>query len=97
MSKKIYGVPVATPISPSKIGKNLVYTGSGEMPEGYTFQIDPEGEDPLSGYVKTVNGIAPDENGNVVIEGGSGGSSPDIDEIVDAVIAALPNWEGGSY
>lgn len=47
MSRKIIGVTVATPISPSKIEN----------------EIKP---------VKTVNGVEPDENGNVEVSGGSG-------------------------
>lgn len=77
MSKKIYGVPITTPLNPKKFGPAAVYVGTGEMPDGYTFQIDPEGENPLDAYVKSVNGVAPDENGNVEVAGGSGGSGED--------------------
>lgn len=48
MSKKIYGLPVATPFAPDALAKK--------------------------GYVRTVNGKAPDENGNVTVEGGNGAS-----------------------
>ena len=72
MSKKIYGVPITTPLNPKKFGPAAVHVGTGEIPEGYTFQLDPEGNIP---FVKTVNGIEPDENGNVEVEGGSGGVS----------------------
>ena len=41
----------------------------------------------LSGYVQSVNGIVPDENGNVVIK------IPTIEDI----LSALPTWTGGSY
>ena len=43
--------------------------------------------------VKTVNGEAPDENGNVEVAGG-GGSVPPTDELVQAVIDALPIYDG---
>lgn len=43
--------------------------------------------------VKTVNGKAPDENGNVEVAGG-GGSVPPTDELVQAVIDALPVYDG---
>ena len=48
MSKKIYGIPVATSLNPDVI-----------VP---------------AGVVKTVNGIAPDENGDVMLFGGSNGN-----------------------
>lgn len=35
-------------------GKNTVYVGSGEMPEGYTVQIDPTGTDPFDEIVNEV-------------------------------------------
>lgn len=47
-------------------GDTGVYVGSGEMPEDCNIQIDPEGETPS--IVQTVNGRAPDENGNVEID-----------------------------
>lgn len=47
-----------------------------------------------AGTVKSVNGVTPDANGNIVIEGISG---VDKDDIVEAVLAALPVAEGGSY
>lgn len=43
--------------------------------------------------VKTVNGVAPDENGNVKIEY----TKEDKAEMVNDVLAALPKWEGGMY
>ena len=46
MSKKIIGVTVGTPLSPSKIEEKLK-------------------------PVKTVNGVTPDENGNVNVEAGA--------------------------
>lgn len=48
MNKKIIGVTVGTPLSPSKIEKDLK-------------------------PVKTVNGVKPDENGNVSVPISSGG------------------------
>ena len=61
MNKKIYGVTVGTPLSPSKIAEKLK-------------------------PVKTVNGIAPDENGNVVVQGGGGGG------IVQETDPTVPAW-----
>lgn len=49
-------------------GVSGVYVGSGEMPEGYNIQIDPNGDTPA--FVRTVNGQKPDENGNVEVAGG---------------------------
>lgn len=46
-------------------GESGVYVGSGEMPEGYNVQVDPEGE--CDRFVRTVNGVLPDEQGNVEI------------------------------
>lgn len=55
-------------------------------------------------YVRTVNGIAPDKNGNVEItipdSGGNSGyvlTTDDKDEITRNVLSALPTWTGGSY
>ena len=52
-----------------------------DVPDGVELVIDPDGDPDfdLSGYVKTVNGIVPDENGNVEIAvnnsgNGSGGN-----------------------
>lgn len=67
MSKKIIGVTVGTPLSPTKIAE----------------KIKP---------VKTVNGVGPDENGNVRV-----GFDTALSEIVDAVIKELPKWDGGMY
>jgi hypothetical protein len=58
-----------------------------------TTPIAPEKIAP-NGIVKTINGVAPDENGNVVIEGGG---VVDTNEIVNEVLAALPTAEGVSY
>ena len=73
---KIYGIPVATPICPSNTGGG---TGGGSVPYEQIAQAveDYMAENPVevSGVVKTVNGTAPDEDGNVKIEGGSGVSS----------------------
>lgn len=51
-----------------------IYVGTGDMPDGYAIQIDPTDD---TRVVTSVNGVWPDENGNVVIEGGSGGSGAD--------------------
>jgi hypothetical protein len=58
-----------------------------------TTPIAPEKIAP-NGIVKTINGVAPNENGNVVIEGGG---VVDTNEIVNEVLAALPAARGVSY
>ena len=45
-----------------------VYVGSGDMPDGYAVQVDPTVELKV---VTSVNGKAPDEYGNVTVQGGS--------------------------
>jgi hypothetical protein len=47
-------------------GEPGVYVGSGEMPEGYSVQIDPDGEE-IKNFVLSVNGIKPGEDGNIEI------------------------------
>ena len=50
-NRKIIGVTVGTTISPETMRKKLnltddlsgVYVGSGDMPDGYNVQIDPNG------------------------------------------------------
>lgn len=42
-------------------GKNEVYIGSGEMPEGYVLQIDPEGTSP-----STLPAVTDSDNGKVL-------------------------------
>lgn len=49
-------------------GVSGVYVGSGDMPDGYNIQIDPEGSG-VESLVLSVNGIEPDGNGNVEIGG----------------------------
>lgn len=46
------------------------------------------------GIVKSINGITPDENGNVVVDGFT---EVDKEELVNDVLAALPAAEGVSY
>lgn len=46
-------------------------------------------------FVKTVNGVGPDANGNVMVE--VGGEVPPTDELVQAVIDALPVYDGSYY
>lgn len=49
-----------------KQGKSGVYVGSGDMPEGYNVQIDPDGEaDDLSEIVSAVITALPKYNGEV--------------------------------
>lgn len=46
--------------------------------------------------IRTINGVAPDENGNVEVSGGgsSGGlTEGEIQNIVDRVIAELPTYD----
>ena len=50
---------------PGPQGVSGVYVGPGEIPEGYNIQIDPTGEAPV--LVQSVNGVKPDENGNVEV------------------------------
>ena len=40
-------------------GISGVYVGSGEMPEGYNVQIDPNGEDAMEAVVSAVLGALP--------------------------------------
>lgn len=47
-------------------GNPGVYVGSGEMPEGYNVQIDPEGEE--FPFVATVNGVRADGAGNIELD-----------------------------
>ena len=66
---KIIGVTVGTPMNPQKFaeaGVSGVYVGSGEMPEGYNVQIDPNGEDSLGVIVSAVISALPKYNGEVV-------------------------------
>lgn len=64
MKRKIIGVTVGTPISPSTIERD----------------IKP---------VKTVNGVAPDENGNVDVTL--------TDEMIQAIINSLPDGDEVRY
>lgn len=45
---KIYGIPVGTSMSPDSISKRIgntgIFLGSGDMPEGFNVQIDPDGD-----------------------------------------------------
>jgi hypothetical protein len=49
-------------------GVSGVYVGSGDMPEGYNVQIDPDGEDSLDVIVAAVIEALPVYNGEVVAE-----------------------------
>lgn len=64
-----------------------IYVGTGEMPEGYAVQIDPTVA-PYD-YVQTVNGIHPDANGNVLVEG-SGITADVAQAMIDIALANLP-------
>ena len=74
-------------------GNPGIFLGSGEMPEGYNVQIDPEGSG-LDNLVLSVNGAKPDKNGNVTVKVGV-----DSDELNDAITEALgeANVEGDNY
>lgn len=48
-----------------KDGNSGVYVGSGDMPDGYNVQIDPEGEDSISTIVDAVIAALPIYNGEV--------------------------------
>lgn len=58
-----------------------------------TTPLNPEKFNP-TGVVKTINGVAPDANGNITV---SGFTEADKEAIVNEVIAALPAAEGGSF
>ncbi len=48
------------------IGVSGVYVGSGDIPPGYHVQIDPEGS--AQRLVLSVNGVFPDENGDIAAQ-----------------------------
>lgn len=73
----VHGVDTGTKAQ----GEPGVYVGSGEMPEGYSVQIDPEGE--ALPFVISVNGKTADDTGNVEID------IITSDELADEVEAAL--------
>lgn len=52
-NRPIIGNTVGTPLNPNLFGGSGVYVGSGEMPDGYNVQINPEGEP----YIPTGDGI----------------------------------------
>lgn len=86
-------------------GNPGVYVGSGEMPEGYTVQFDPDGEY-VFGPPKIVDGtwwVWDDETGDYVDTGveatgpkGDPGAFTDEDkaEMVAEVLAKIPTTEG---
>lgn len=75
-------------------GVSGVYVGSGEMPEGYNVQVDPEGSE-IDNLVVSVNGVKPDESGNVEIEAGGGVSTEEINEAVEAALTEAK--ESGAF
>lgn len=70
-------------------GVSGVYVGTGEMPEGYNVQIDPTGSATPGGggggTVQSVNGVEPDESGNVFLYGETVGTITVVDEDVTAM------------
>ena len=90
MSKKIYGVTVGTPLNPNKnktvIANDLdtkdpnaaLSANMGnvlkEKIETDLLTVQKDLEADIKQRVKSVNGVKPDENGNVEVQGGSGGS-----------------------
>lgn len=80
---------VGTPGKDGKDGKSGVYVGSGEMPEDCNVQIDEDGE-PLD-VVLTVNGVKPDEDGNVSISVGGNSVETERVEILESVVTLEPN------
>ena len=64
-----------------------------KQPQKPTYTLEELGAQPIGDYalksetVKTVNNIAPDKNGNVILE------IPTVQDIIDS----LPMWEGGEY
>ena len=75
-------------------GVSGVYVGSGEMPEGYNVQVDPEGSE-IDNLVVSVNGVKPDESGNVEIGAGGGVSTEEINEAVEAALTEAK--ESGAF
>ena len=75
-------------------GKSGVYVGSGEMPDGYNVQVDPEGSE-IDSLVVSVNGVKPDESGNVEIEITGGVSTEEINEAVEAALTEAK--ESGAF
>lgn len=76
------------------LGKSGVYVGSGDMPEGYNVQVDPEGSE-IDALVVSVNGIKPDETGNVEIEFPGGVTTEELDEAVEAALTEAK--ESGAF
>lgn len=81
-------------------GDSGVYVGSGDMPEGYNIQIDPSGSPDISALPTVSN----DDNGKImqVVNGKWSMSKMTLaddakTEIVNAVLAALPNGDEVSY
>ena len=73
-------------------GVSGVYVGSGEMPDGYNVQVDPEGSE-IDSLVVSVNGVKPDESGNVTVKVGV-----DTNELKTAVEDALTEAkESGAF
>lgn len=75
-------------------GVSGVYVGSGEMPEGYNVQVDPEGSE-IDSLVVSVNGVKPDESGNVEIEVAGGVPTEVINEAVEAALTEAK--ESGAF
>lgn len=70
-------------------GVSGVYVGTGEMPEGYNVQIDPTGSATPGGggggTVVSVNGVEPDESGDVFLYGEKTETIVVVDETVTVV------------
>lgn len=66
-------------------GDSGIHVGEEEPTGNEEVWIDPNGEPDV--FIKTVNGIAPDANGNIKIE------IPTVQDIINE----LPMWEGGEY
>jgi hypothetical protein len=64
------------------------------MPEGYNVQVDPEGSE-IDNLVVSVNGVKPDESGNVEIKAGGGVSTEEINEAVEAALTEAK--ESGAF
>lgn len=67
------------------------------MPRSDIDQTDPNKADYVKGrekLVRTINGLTPDEKGNVTIDLPEGGDLPSKEELVQAVIDALPVYDG---
>lgn len=92
MAENKYGVELISGITPKNNGTfPLVHAKDVEMPDGTRLSelTIPDGGN-SDNSVKTVNGVAPDQNGNVVIETDMNPIKEYIDEYISSAL-------GGDY